>query len=124
MQNNKAIEEFSRAYQGIYRNIHNDVQMQFFYEREDNLPMIKEHEGFNRQMHEEIAASFLNAEVDFWVGGGRKYFDQLDDDQSGAIDFEEYLEVWLISKHNIHVYQCSLDACTQPCYIKLPWLVL
>ena len=23
----------------------------------------------------------------------RKYFDQLDDDQSGAIDFEEYLEV-------------------------------
>ena len=32
----------------------------------------------------------------------RKYFDQLDDDQSGAIDFEEYLEVWLISKHNIH----------------------
>ena len=33
----------------------------------------------------------------------RKYFDQLDDDQSGAIDFEEYLEVWLISKHKIHV---------------------
>ncbi len=33
-----------------------------------------------RKMYEEIAEAFLKTEIDFFVGGGKKYFDRRDDD--------------------------------------------
>jgi alkaline phosphatase len=35
----------------------------------------------SRQMHEEIAEYYLKTEVDFWIGGGKKYFDQREKDE-------------------------------------------
>ena len=32
-----------------------------------------------RKMYEDIASQFLNTEIDFFVGGGKKYFDRRDD---------------------------------------------
>ena len=34
-----------------------------------------------RKMYEEIAADFLKTEIDFFVGGGKKYFDRRDDER-------------------------------------------
>jgi len=34
----------------------------------------------SRQMYEEIAAAFLDTEIDFFVGGGKKYFDRRETD--------------------------------------------
>lgn len=40
----------------------------------------------SRQMYEEIAAQFLNTEIDYFVGGGKKYFDRRETDERNIID--------------------------------------
>lgn len=35
----------------------------------------------SRKMYEEIAADFLNTEIDFFIGGGKKYFDRRESDE-------------------------------------------
>jgi len=42
----------------------------------------------NRGMQEEIAADFLNTEVDVFIGGGRKYFNQRKDERDLLIELE------------------------------------
>lgn len=39
----------------------------------------------SRQMYEEIAAQFLDTEVDYFVGGGKKYFDQREKDDRNIL---------------------------------------
>ncbi len=36
----------------------------------------------SRKMYEEIAADFMNTEIDFFVGGGKRYFDRRADDRN------------------------------------------
>lgn len=39
----------------------------------------------SRQIYEEIAAQFLNTEIDYFVGGGKKYFDRRETDERNII---------------------------------------
>ncbi|GAB5551447.1 MAG: alkaline phosphatase [Saprospiraceae bacterium] len=39
----------------------------------------------SRQMYEEIAAQFLDTEVDYFVGGGKKYFDRRENDDRNIL---------------------------------------
>lgn len=39
----------------------------------------------SRQMYEEIAAQFLDTEIDYFVGGGKKYFDQREKDDRNIL---------------------------------------
>lgn len=39
----------------------------------------------SRRMYDEIAAQFLNTEIDYFVGGGKKYFDRRETDERNII---------------------------------------
>ncbi len=43
----------------------------------------------SRNMHEEIALEFLNTEIDIFIGGGRKYFNQRKDEKNLLIELEK-----------------------------------
>ena len=43
----------------------------------------------NRGMQEEIAADFLKTDIDLFIGGGRKYFEQRKDGRNLLLDLEE-----------------------------------
>lgn len=50
-----------------------------------------------RKMYENIAADFLDTEIDFFVGGGKKYFDQRDDERN-------LLEEFKLKNYSVYTY--------------------
>lgn len=67
----------------------------------------------NREMHEEIAADFLKTDIDVFIGGGSKYFNQRSDginliDTLKANGYDVFFDIDAISQNNISKLACFI----------------
>jgi len=75
-----------------------------------------------RNLYENIAADFLDTEIDFFVGGGKKYFDRRESDERNLVEelreknyvisdyfSEELGEVFISSKKNFGYFTADAD---------------
>ncbi len=63
----------------------------------------------NRKMYEEIAADFLDTEIDFFVGGGKKYFDRRNSDTRNLYAELEAKDYYVSDYFREDLIQCKIS---------------